>query len=127
MRKPLLLLTLGCLGVLLFAAPAGAAGLSPPVADCYANGHLTHSYTAGQLRTGLATMPVDVREYSPCYDVLQRALLLKIGRLGAAGSGGGGGSFLPIWLIVLLGVLLLGGAAFGAVAVRNRARTPDPG
>jgi len=120
-RKVLVVLTLGWFCALALPAAAGAAGLAPPVADCYTHGgQLTHSYTAAQLRHGLATMPADIREYSACYDVLQRALLAKIGRLSGGDSAGGGGSFLPTWLIVLLAVLVSGGAGFGALAVRNR-------
>lgn len=106
------------------AAPAGASGLSPPVADCYANGRLTHHYTAAQLRHALATMPADIQEYSPCPNVIRQALLDEIGALHDGGSGGGGGSFLPTWLIVVLVVLVLGGAGFGAVALRNRGQEP---
>jgi hypothetical protein len=123
MRKRLAILALGGLGVMVLASPAGAAGLSPPVADCYANGHLTNSYTAPELRHGLATMPAEIREYSGCYDVLQQALLNDIHGLNGSGSGGGG-SFLPVWLIVVLVLLVLGGAGFGVVAWRNRRRGP---
>jgi hypothetical protein len=94
------------------------------VADCNTNGRLTHSYSAAQLRNALATMPADIREYSPCYDVIQRALLQKIGKLSPGGSSGSGGSFLPTWLIVVIVVLVLGGAGFGAVALRNRGQGP---
>jgi hypothetical protein len=98
------------------------------VADCYTHGgQLTGSYTAAQLRSGLATMPADIREYSACYDVLQRALLQKIGKLSGGDASGGGGSFLPVWLIVVLAMLVLGGAGFGVVALRNRpAAGPEP-
>jgi hypothetical protein len=113
-----------CLASLVAATPAAAAGLSPPVADCYAHGgQLTKTYTADQLKNGLATMPADIREYSPCYDTLQRALLNLIHGLNGGGSGGGG-SFLPIWLIVLLAVLVVGGAGFGVVALRSRGQGP---
>jgi hypothetical protein len=119
----LVILGLGGLLALAPALPARATGLSPPVADCYAhNGTLTHSYTAAQLRNGLATMPADVKEYSVCYDVLQRALLQKIGRLSGGDASGGGGSFLPAWLIAVLAVLVVAGAGFGAVALRDRRR-----
>ncbi len=126
MRKRSAVATLLCLGIMLSATPALAAGLSPPVADCQLHGHLTGSYTVAQLRNALATMPVDIREYSDCYNVLQQALLAKIGKLGG-GSGGGGGSFLPTWLIVVVALLVLGGAGFGALAWRNRGRDPDSG
>jgi hypothetical protein len=119
------LTTLGLAGTL--AAPALAAGLAPPVADCSLHGSLTHGYTAAQLQAGLATMPVETREYTDCYNILQRALLQKIGKLGGGESSGGGGSFLPVWLIAVLAVVVLGGAGLGVVALRNRSHTPDPG
>ncbi len=121
MRKVLVVLALGGVCALALPGPAGAAGLAPPVADCYTHGgRLTHSYTAAQLQSALATMPVDIREYSACYDVLQRALFAKLGKLSGGSDAGGGGSFLPIWLIVLLAVLVVGGVGFGIVALRNR-------
>ena len=93
------------------------------MSDCYANARLTHSYTAAQLRNGLTTMPAYIREYSDCYNVLQQALLQKIGKLNPGGSSGGS-SFLPTWLIVVLAILVVGGAAFGIVALRNRGSSP---
>jgi hypothetical protein len=102
-------------------APAAAAGLSPPVADCYAHGTLTHSYTAAQLRAALANLPVDIKEYSACYNVLQQALLAKINKLsGGAGGSGGGGSFLPTWLIAVLALFVLVGAGFAGLSLRTR-------
>ena len=124
-RRLLAILALGWLLGLLSATPASAAGLSPPVADCQLHGHLTASYTAAQLRNGLSTMPAYVREYSDCYNVLQQALLQKIGHLKNGGSSDGS-SFLPTWLIVVLAVLVVGGAVLGIVAVRNRGSGPDP-
>ncbi len=123
MPKRLAILTAVGLACLLSVTPAVAAGLSPPVADCYAHGgQLTKSYTAAELRNGLATMPADIREYSPCYDTLQRALLNLVHGLNGGGSSGGGGSFLPVWLIILLALLVLGGAGLGVAALRNRDR-----
>jgi hypothetical protein len=117
-RRLLAIVALG--GVFgLLATPASAAGLSPPVADCQLHGHLTQTYTAAQLRNGLSTMPAYIREYSGCYNVLQQALLEKIHHL-SGGNASGAGSFLPTWLIVVLAILVLGGAAFGIVALRGR-------
>ena len=126
-RKALLVLALA--GGLGFAStpPAVGAGLAPPVADCSLHGQLTKSYTASQLKNALNTMPADVREYSDCYNVIQRALLAKIGHLNGDAAGGGGGSFLPIWLIVVIALLVLGGLGFAVVAARNRGQAPGPG
>jgi hypothetical protein len=125
-RRVLGILALGCLlGLVSAAPPVAAAGLTPD-ADCQRNGRLTQSYTAGELKAGLTNMPAYQREYSGCYNVLQQALLLKIGALKAGGSSGGS-SFLPTWLIVVLAILVVGGVAFGIVALRNRGsgRGPD--
>jgi hypothetical protein len=125
MRKRIGALIAVCLACLLPAGPVLAAGLSPPVADCYAHGgQLTKSYTAAELRNGLATMPADIREYSPCYDTLTRALLNLVHGLGGGASSAGGGSFLPVWLIIVLAVLVVGGAGLGVAALRNRERGP---
>ena len=126
MRKTAIALACTCvLGLVLagtLAQPAAAAGLSPPVADCYAHGTLTHHYSAAELSQALATMPADIAEYSNCHDVLEHALLADLGKLGGPGGSGGGGSFLPTWLLVVLALLVLGGAAFALLALRNRQR-----
>ena len=104
-----------------FVASAAAAGLSRPVADCDAHARLTHKYSVAQLRSALATMPADVKEYTNCGDVIQQALLAELGSLhGRGGPGQGGGSFLPTPLIVVLGLLVVGGVAFAAFATRRR-------
>jgi hypothetical protein len=128
MRKPLSLTAALCALVaascVLSAGPADAAGLSPVVADCNTHTHLTQHYSITQLRSALAGMPADIREYTNCPDVIQRALLAELGSPSGGGAGGGsgsgGGSFLPTPLIVVLGLLVVGGAAFGAVAWRRR-------
>jgi hypothetical protein len=122
MRR-LLLLTVLLAGTL--AVPAAwASGQPGPVADCNAHGQLTHSYSAAQLRSGLNTMPADIKEYTDCYDVIQRQLLGQLGKPepGAAPSSdsSSGGSFLPIPVIVVLVVLILVAAGFGALALRRR-------
>lgn len=127
MRKSALLAALCALAVFgggVLTGSAAAAGLSPPVADCYAHDQLTRSYSVPELQHALATMPVEIAEYTSCHDVIQRALLAKLGKL-KSGSGGSGGSFLPTWLLVVLIVLVLGGLAFGVVAVRNRGQDRD--
>ena len=106
---------------LLAAAPASAR-LSKAVADCNAHTRLTQTYTEGQLRTALNTMPADVKEYTNCYDVIQRALLADIGGIKANGgdSGGGGSSFLPTPLLIVLGVLVVAAGGFAVIAHRRR-------
>jgi hypothetical protein len=126
MRKLLLLTTVLCALAGLYGAAlpasAPAAGLSPPVADCSAHAKLTRHYPPAELQNALKTMPADIAEYSDCKDVIQRALLAELGKVGAGSSAGGGGSFLPGWVVAILAVLLVAAAAAGALAVRNRRR-----
>jgi hypothetical protein len=102
------------------APPAALAAAPSPVADCNANSRLTAHYTPAQLRHALASMPADVKEYTDCYDVIQRALLADLGQLPGSGSGGSGGSFLPTPVLIVLVVLVLGGAGLATVALRRR-------
>jgi hypothetical protein len=104
------------------AAPALAAQ-SPPVSDCNAHGRLTKSYTPKQLQTALSTMPADIKEYTNCYDVIQRALVAEVGDHRTGGSNdtsSSGGSFLPTPVIVVIVILALAAATFGALALRRR-------
>jgi hypothetical protein len=115
--------------LMLPGAGASAAAQSPVIADCNAHSQLTAHYTVAQLRTALNTMPPTVKEYTNCYDVINRALLAQIG----SGSGGGsagkgsGGSFLPVWLIVVLVLLILGGGGYAFLAYRRQANDGGPG
>jgi hypothetical protein len=124
---------LSTLIVLLFAlgaAAAAAAAQSPVVGDCVAHGQLTQTYSAGELKTGLSTMSADIKEYTDCYDVIQRALLNEVGKsnpVGSASGSGSGGSFLPTPVIVALVLLALGVVTFGAIAVRRRGTPPEQG
>jgi hypothetical protein len=107
--------------------PALAASGSAAVADCNATGTLTHHYTVDQLRNALATMSADVKEYTDCYDVIERQLLSQLAALhdhGSSGSGGGGGSFLPAPLIVAIVVLLLAAGGLGLSALRRKRPSP---
>jgi len=125
MRHRLLLLiamlgTVALLGAKV-AASAADASLNPVTADCNTHGRLTRTYTLSELQLALSTLPADIKEYTDCYDVINRALLAQTGsHSDAAGTGGGsGGSFLPTPVIVILVVLVLGAATFGAVAIRR--------
>ncbi len=129
MRKTISLLTVVCaLGAVsqpLFLPTDAAAGVSAAVQDCDAHAQLTRHYTVAELRSALASMPVDVKEYTNCADVIQRALLAEISvDQGNGGSGQGGGSFLPTWLIVVLALLVVGGVGFGVYAWRQRGSGP---
>jgi hypothetical protein len=119
MRKFSILIALLC--ALATASPAAAAQ-SPVVGDCVAHGQLTQTYSDGQLKTGLSTMSAAVKEYTNCYDVIQRALLGQISgtQPTKSGTGGSGGSFLPTPVIVLLVLLALAAVTFGAIAIRRR-------
>lgn len=109
----------------LAAAPAAAAGLSPPVADCSQHLYLTRSYSVPELQNALNTMPAYVSEYSRCATVIKNALDAQLGKL-HGGPGDGGGSFLPTWLLVVLILLVLGGVAFTTAAIRRRGGPEEP-
>jgi len=114
---------IGCL-----AGPLGAvraASAPNPLDDCSKQGQLTHTYSPAELRHALATMPADVKEYTDCYDVINRALLAAVGGVHDNGGGGSGGSFLPTPVIVVLIVLLLAAATLGALALRRRRQGGD--
>ncbi len=133
-RKPLALaLALVAIAVALPASASAAGKLPTAVADCNAHARLTSHYTAAQLRGALNAMPADIKEYTNCYDVIQKALLAQIGSIGGNGgdSGGGGSSFLPTPLLILLIVLVVAAIGFAIVALRQRAKSsptsPAPG
>jgi len=123
-------LRIALLGVLLaagvggFAVPAASASakVNAAIADCNAHGKLTRTYSLSQLQIAITTMPSDVKEYTDCYDVINRALLAQTSKHSGGGEtgGGSGGSFLPTPVIVILVLLLLAGATFGAIAIRRR-------
>jgi len=104
------------------AFAATSASASTVIMDCREHGKLTQTYTIAALRTALATMPADVAQYTDCQDVIQTVLNGAIHSPAgvATESGDSGGSFLPTWLIVVLVLLALAAAGFGALAVRRR-------
>jgi hypothetical protein len=116
-------------GLGLVAVPTALAAQNPAITDCVAHGSVKSTYTSAQLRNALSTMSADVKEYTDCYDVLQRALLAQIGGSHQSGNGSGsgsGGSFLPTPLIVVLVLLALGAVTFGALAIRRRRSGDGP-
>jgi hypothetical protein len=129
MRRAITLLVL--VSALSMAAPmiAAASGGTPAqaISDCNGNGRLTQSYSANTLRQALAQMPADVKEYTDCYDVIERQLFKQLGQTApgsAAPSSSSGSSFLPTWLIIVIVVLALAAITFGAMAVRRRSGGP---
>lgn len=120
-------LALAVFAAVMAANPTATAAAPSPVPDCNLHSTLTHRYTVAQLRRGLSTMPAYVKEYTDCYDVIQRALLGGIRPSGPSGGGGGGDSFLPTPVIVVLVLLALAAAGLGAVALRRRGGGSPPG
>jgi hypothetical protein len=101
------------------------------ITDCNSHGQLARSYSTNELRGALAALPADVKEYTNCYDVIQRALLSQAGSSGHRGSGTGSssrsGAFLPTPLIALLVLLALLGSGFAVAAARRRRRAGPAG
>ncbi len=122
------------LAALLAVLALGAGALAPTalasrgaggaLADCNAHAQLTQTYSAGQLQSALGTMPADQKEYTDCYDVIQRALLADIGHLHAASGGdsqqGGGSSFLSAPAIIGIVVVALAAVIVAGFAVQRR-------
>jgi len=126
-RRVITVLSLVCaLAVGPAVAVARAAGGDTPqaaIADCSANDRLTQHYSAATLTAALAQLPADVREYSDCYDVIEKQLFTELGHSSGGGSGGGsssGGSVLPTWLLIVIVLLVLAALTFGALAIRSR-------
>jgi hypothetical protein len=129
-----LVTSLAIVCALLALAPAVVAATSggtpqQAIADCNANQALTKHYSADTLREALSTMPAAIREYSNCYDVIEKQLLAQ---LGTSSTGAGtttsssSGSVLPTWLIIVIVILALAALTFGALAIRRR-RVEGPG
>jgi len=126
---------LACVCLVLAAVPvaiaAGATSDTPSqaIADCYSHSQLTAHYSTGTLRQALVQMPADVREYSDCFDVIERQLFAQQG--GGSGSSGtpaasSSGSVIPTPLLIVIVLLALAAVTFGALAIRRRrAEGPD--
>jgi hypothetical protein len=130
-RRATTLLALVCAVTLALPVAAGAASGGTPaqaITDCNDHGQLTGHYSAATLQAALGQMPVDVREYTDCYDVIERQLLAELGKTGTVPAttapASSSGSFLPTWLIVVIVVLALAAVTFGALAIRRRGEAP---
>jgi hypothetical protein len=133
-RRAITVLALGCaltVGAPALAGAAASGTAAQAITDCNDHGRLTQSYSPQVLRQALSQMPADVREYTDCFDVIERQLFKELGKSGAAGGGtasnSSGGSGLPTWLIVVIVVLALAAITFGALALRRRRTPPGPG
>jgi hypothetical protein len=133
-RRVITVLALGCalsVGAPALAGAAASGTAGQAISDCNDHGRLTQSYSSPVLRQALAQMPADVREYTDCFDVIERQLFKQLGQSGAAGGASGtsssSGSGLPTWLIVVIVVAALAAITFGALALRRRRTTPGPG
>jgi hypothetical protein len=132
MRRAITLLVLVCalsIGAPMAAAAASGGTASQAISDCNDHGRLTASYSTSTLRAALAQMPVDVKEYTDCYDVIESQLFKQLGQKSAPGSAtapstSSSSSFLPTWLIIVIVVLALAAITFGAMAVRRRSGGP---
>jgi hypothetical protein len=129
--RALKLLTCVCLvaGGLAVAAGAAVAKQSPAV-DCNTHNYtLTQQYTPEELQHALATMPAQIKEYTPCYQVIQEELtrLTKTTTSTTGTGSGSGGSFLsgPLIAVVIVIVIVGGGAAY--VASRRKSGGEDGG
>jgi hypothetical protein len=126
MRRLVTSLTVVCALFAVVPAIAAAQGgtAAQAITDCNTNSKLTAHYSPEVLRTALATMPADVREYTDCYDVIEKQLFAELGTSSTPGTGGGGsssgGSVLPTWLLIVIVVLALAALTFGALAIRRR-------
>jgi hypothetical protein len=113
------------------AAASGGIG-AQAISDCNNHGQLTAHYPASTLRAALANMPADVREYTDCYDVIQKQLFAELGT-SSTGSGtpttSSSGSVLPTPVLVIIVLLVLAALTFSVIAIRrNRDGGPsDPG
>jgi hypothetical protein len=96
-RRPILLTVLALSGVSAVAAAPALGDASAVLSDCNTNGTLTRQHSRVDLRAALNSMPADVKEYTDCFDVINRALLAGASAAsnGRGSSGGGPGQNAP--------------------------------
>ena len=88
MRRTVLL---ALVAALLFVPSAQAQSPIQIIRDCQDDDVLQGNYTLAQLRKAREALPTDVDEYSPCRDILARAIAKKTASpTPDPGSGGGG-------------------------------------
>ncbi len=112
--------------IALTCVPPAFSAQDPVIADCIANQQVTGNYTIQQLRHALNTLSPTTKEYTNCYDAINRAIEAKSGT-GNGSSNASGGSFLPTPLLILLIVLVLAAAGYGALAWRRRDQSGGSG
>ena len=116
----------------LAVAAGNAVASQSPAADCNDHGYkLTQSYTVAELEHALATMPASIKEYTPCYQVIQQELDKVIGTGTGTGTGttssGSSSSFLSGPLIVIVIVLVLAGGGAAYLASRRKPSDGEDG
>lgn len=133
-RRVITLLALVCalsLGVPALAPAASGGTPAQAITDCNDHSQLTQHYSSSVLRQALAQMPADVREYTDCFDVIERQLFKQLGNSKGGSTGtttsSSGSSFLPTWLLVVIVLLALAAITFGALAIRRRSTPGGPG
>jgi hypothetical protein len=127
-RRLLVLLTITCAAATVLGGQAAAGPASgtaaQAISDCNEHAQLTRYYSPSVLRQALAQMPADVKEYTDCYDVIERQLLSELSKGTAPGTAApkssSSGSFLPTWLIVVIVLLALAAITLAAVSIRRR-------
>ena len=77
--------------LLLVPAAAHAAGPTEVLRDCTDDDVLQGNYTLAELREAQRELPTDIDEYSPCRDVLERAVEAKTASSRNDDNGGGRG------------------------------------
>jgi hypothetical protein len=132
-RRAITVLALGCalsIGGPALGAAASGGTAAQAITDCNDRGQLTQQFSPQVLRQALAQMPADVREYTDCFDVIERQLFKQLGSTksaAGAATSSSGSSFLPTWLLIVIVLLALAAITFGALAIRRRGTPADAG